>query len=529
MSHIRDFVCNELFRSGGTMINARNAQWCKKYHPNEFDEIMSAGYDTFVDNVYTIYYDKIFYCDNCGAKMCPPRTGQEKKYCSRKCSKEAGTWKNLDIDFNAVRKKAKQTCLERYGVDNPMKVERFKEKVKYYDIAAAKEKAKQTWLERYGVDHPMKVTQIREKAKQTCLGRYGVEHPMHNASIVDKAVKARQATNLQRHLEYVQYCGVDSTEYRPIGRHGHYKSPEMVRQIYGVDDPKIETIQLNYKNWWLNAKQLGLYSKTRLQDEIAEFIESVTPIIRNTRQVIPPQEIDIFVPSHNLAIEINGVYWHNSFRIDKLYHANKTNTTQQTGIQLIHIWENDWRNKQDIVRSLILSKLGITDRIMARKCTLQKVSKTDADEFFDSNHLKGRGKPGVDYGLYYNNSLVMCMRFSRHKKYGWELLRMATRQNTTVVGGMSKILSHFSKTHSPETLMSYVDRDISNGRSYYAVGFELLSVTGPSYWYVDSKMNVVQRHRFQRHITGRNEEEYTRELRLFRIHNSGNLKMLLTF
>lgn len=73
----------------------------------------------------------------------------------------------------------------------------------------------------------------------------------------------------------------------PIGRHGAYKSSEMVRQIYGVDTPKIETIQLNYKNWWLNAKQLGLYSRTRLQDKISEFVESVVPIIRNTRQVIP--------------------------------------------------------------------------------------------------------------------------------------------------------------------------------------------------------------------------------------------------
>jgi hypothetical protein len=166
---------------------------------------------------------------------------------------------------------------------------------------------------------------------------------------------------------------------------------------------------------------------------------------------------------------------------------------------------------------------------MARKCIVSKVSKSDANMFFKNNHLKGPGKHGVDYGLYYNGDLVMCMRFARHKKYDWELLRMAAKQNMTVVGGMSRIIAHFKKIHSPTSLMSYVDRDISNGKSYYAVGFKLLTVTGPSYWYVDSKMNVHHRQQYQRKLIGKSEEEYTKEMKLFRIHNSGNLKMLLVF
>ena len=503
--NIRDFVCSTLFRPNGKMINTRTSHWCRKYHPVEFDEIMAAGYESYVDNVYTIYYGKTFYCDHCGVKISPPRVRKEHDYCSRKCSKDAGTWKNLDIDFVAARNKARQTCLERYGVDNPMKVDHLKPKANY-DVSVA-----------------------RDKARQTCLERYGVDNPMKNNDIAMRSIIARQLTNTQKHQEYIRSCGVNSTDYIPIGRHGDYKSREMVRQIYGVDKPKIETIQLNYKNWWLNAKQLGLYSKTRLQDGIAEFIESYVSIVRNTRQVIPPQEIDIFIPSHNIAVEVNGVYWHNSFRIDKDYHANKTNTAQQSGIQLIHIWENDWANKRDIVQSLILSKLGITVKIMARKCTVQKVPKLDADEFFNNNHLKGSGKNGITYGLYYDNELVMCMRFARHPKYEWELLRMSSKLGITVVGGMSKILAHFKRQHCSSQLMSYVDRDISNGKSYYAVGFELLSVTGPSYWYVDSKMNVHHRQQYQRKLIGKSEEEYTKEMKLFRIHNSGNLKMLLVF
>ena len=60
------------------------------------------------------------------------------------------------------REKAKNTCIEKYGVENPSQDPEVKEKIK------------NTFLENYGVEHPMKVKDIEQKVTKTILKKYGV-------------------------------------------------------------------------------------------------------------------------------------------------------------------------------------------------------------------------------------------------------------------------------------------------------------------------------------------------------------------
>ena len=62
--------------------------------------------------------------------------------------------------------KRRQTNLKIYGVEHPMMLQEFKDKV------AA------TLLARYGVAHNMLIPEVREKYRQTLLKRYGADHPM---------------------------------------------------------------------------------------------------------------------------------------------------------------------------------------------------------------------------------------------------------------------------------------------------------------------------------------------------------------
>ena len=78
------------------------------------------------------------------------------KHCSIQCNNKDENFKN----------KSHQSCLERYGVENPMQLD------------SIKEKSKQTCLNKYGVEHPTQSQEVRNKVKQTCLERYGVENPM---------------------------------------------------------------------------------------------------------------------------------------------------------------------------------------------------------------------------------------------------------------------------------------------------------------------------------------------------------------
>jgi len=84
--------------------------------------------------------------------------------------------------------------------------------------------------------------------------------------------------------------------------------------------------------------------KQFLIDQNIEFIE-------NTRQIISPLELDFHIPEHNLAVEVNGLYWHSEARgKDENYHLNKTQLCLKQNIRLIHIFEdefiNDWNGVQ---------------------------------------------------------------------------------------------------------------------------------------------------------------------------------------
>lgn len=69
-------------------------------------------------------------------------------------------------------------------------------------------------------------------------------------------------------------------------------------------------------------------------------------------------ELDFYIPDFNLAIEFDGLYWHSTaHQLNNNYHLQKTELCQQSNIQLIHIFEDEWKFKQDIVLSRLKSQL----------------------------------------------------------------------------------------------------------------------------------------------------------------------------
>lgn len=80
----------------------------------------------------------------------------------------------------------KKTNISRYGVDNPSKTKKIKEKIKLShkktieENTIINEKRKQTCLLKYGVDNVNKLPHIKEKLKNTCLMKYGCTNPLKN-------------------------------------------------------------------------------------------------------------------------------------------------------------------------------------------------------------------------------------------------------------------------------------------------------------------------------------------------------------
>jgi hypothetical protein len=254
------------------------------------------------------------------------------------------------------------------------------------------------------------------------------------------------------------------------------------------------------------CKDCGKYV-SQPEKDVCCFIESNNIIIiKNSRSIIYPKELDIYIPSKNIAIEYDGIFWHNTSNInDKNYHLNKTNECKAKGIQLLHIFSNEWEQKQDIVKSIILSKMGIyNERIYARKCEVRYISdKATKKQFLIDNHLQGNCNSKIDIGLYYNNELVSLMCFGMRQitrgAINMELLRYSVKNNTQVVGGASKILKYFEDNNKDcKELISYADLRYSTGGLYETLGFKLDHTSKPNYWYIiDGELK--HRVNFQKH------------------------------
>ena len=240
------------------------------------------------------------------------------------------------------------------------------------------------------------------------------------------------------------------------------------------------------------------------EKELKGFIESLGLKIKdNDRDLIKPFEVDIHIPSKNVAIEYNGIYWHTEKYVDNDYHLNKTIMANNNNTQMIHIFEDEWINKKDIVKSRIENILGFTkERIYARKCEIREVPTKEKTKFLNDNHIQGAVGSKINLGLYYNDELVSIMTFSSLRKVlgfdnqenKYELIRFCNKINTSVVGGASRLFKRFVRDYKPKEIISYADRRWSTGNLYDNLNFTYSHNSPPNYYYV---VNERREHRFK--------------------------------
>lgn len=139
--------------------------------------------------------------------------------------------------------------------------------------------------------------------------------------------------------------------------------------------------------------------------------------------------------------------------------------------------------------------------IYARKCILKEITPIDSDSFCELNHLQGKFRSKVNFGLFYKDELVAVMTFSSpryNKNYEYELIRFCNKLNTRIIGGASKLLQFFIKTHSPKSIISYANLRFSQGNMYERIGFIKVGKSSANYFYVKDNL-VLSRIKCQKH------------------------------
>lgn len=418
----------------------------------------------------------------------------------------------LDI---SLEKHVCKTCGKPVGFS--IKYKKFKEHCNNLCKAqdkSIKQKRLDTMLEKYGTTGVMNVPELRDRIKTTNLKRYG--STSYFSSIKFKDIQQDNLKNLNLICREKGYEAIvekaKSINLEPLFTKDEYINNPLAKYDR-ILKWKCLDCNTEFEAYYANG-QLPIChckkDKHGMQSEVFNYIKGLlsndVEIKQDCRKIIAPLELDIYIPSLNLAFEFNGKFWHSeTYNPDKNYHLNKTKLCEDKNIKLIHIFEWEWSNKQELVKQRIKNALGKTNkRIFARNCIVKTLEKKISDNFIKANHLQELcSNDSIRLGLYYKNELVGVMTFGKprfNKNYDWELLRFCS--NKTIVGGASKLLKYFERNYNPKNLISYANRCWSskNDNVYSKIGFKLIDESKPGYIYVSKHGDVVlTRYQCQKH------------------------------
>jgi hypothetical protein len=163
--------------------------------------------------------------------------------------------------------------------------------------------------------------------------------------------------------------------------------------------------------------------------------------------------------------------------------------------KIIHLHQDVWLNKNEIVKSRLLVQSGATNpkRIFARKTIASRINATYAMTFLEDHHLWGATRAKYYYGLFQieiesqHKELVAVATFSARRKVqrtartfkSHELLRYCAQRDITVVGGISKLCKQLIRDAQPDDIITVVDRDWGDGSGWHSLGFETVSIMDP--------------------------------------------------
>lgn len=427
-------------------------------------------------------------CLECEKYIHPINLQKYKKqnYCSNQCSSSS----------SQVLNKAKNTNMEKYGVEYATQDKKTIEKQKQTNLkkygsesvlqnSSILEKKIKTTIERHGIVSCFQDSNIQEKIKQTNLERYGVEYPLLNDEILNKS----KITMLEKYgTPYPTQSHLTPETILIINNNYMFsefindKSIYEISQGLQMDPSSIYNIIKKYDAHDLYKKR-GL---SYLELEMKEFLDSKEIAYElNNRSILNGKELDFYLPEYNMAIEMNGIYYHNEkMKPDTNYHYNKWNQCHKQNIHLVSIFEDEWNSQKTKIKNMLNNHINKKERgIPARKTTIKRIDGKIAKIFLEKYHLQGYTS-GKHYGAFDGmDNLIGVMTFGYTRNQRFELSRFVM-DNYTHPGLFSKIFKYAQKDLNFHEVVSFSDNKHFTGNVYKMNGFKLTQVIKPDYKYI---------------------------------------------
>ena len=229
---------------------------------------------------------------------------------------------------------------------------------------------------------------------------------------------------------------------------------------------------------------------SKAERDIRAFVKSLDIDVEDSgnRIIIKPKELDIVIPSKRMAIEHNGLYWHNDVLVDANEARFKYDMAASAGYELITIFEDEWVERTEVIKKVLKHRLGISEKgLPARKLTIKEITNELAHEFLNKEHIQGAPySTKAALGAFDGDSLVAVMTFghpTRQNSAEWELSRFAT-DGVSHAGLANKLFKSFIKNYNPREIVSFSDNRWFNGGVYEKLGFVLDKELPIDYSYV---------------------------------------------
>jgi len=477
--------------------------------------------------------DEIYYiekqCECCG-KIFKSKIKQKRKYCSNECSSK--THKDNSREdriclicgktFNERIKHDRKFCSEKCRLIWQTTPE---------NIETRKNASKNIMLKKYGVENSFQIPDIQKKAQKNAKETYKIRGKEISKIITKKVEEKRQQKLIKRFSEIgysiIEFNDEDITVKHPDGH------------IF-KNNRKLIVNRLNHNvELSTNIQPIGS-PRTTYERKICKLLkDNNIKYIPNDRKTIK-LELDILIPSNNLAIEIDGLRWHSEYYINDDYHLIKTKKCEEKNIQLLHFFEDELIEKYDIIESIIKTHLNLYDNVInLDDCVISEINNETSSNFLKENHIQGNINSSIKIGLFYHNTLVSIMTFSKlrnvlgNKKVDeYELLRFCNKINHNIVNSSIKLYNYFKLKYNPSKVIGFADRRYDNGIIFNKLKFILDSETRPNYWYVLGKQ---RKHKFlykkdvlikEGFDNSKTEHKIMLERKIPRIFDCGKLKYI---
>jgi hypothetical protein len=258
-----------------------------------------------------------------------------------------------------VREKVKKTVQERYGVDNVSQAEPVKKKIK------------ETYKNKTGFDNPQKNPEVKNKSKDTCIDKYGVENPLQLSDKVKSGMKNKYGEEVPLRVPEI----MEKKKKTSLERYGYEvasQSPE-VRKKLSISHKSEEVKKKKYDS----MKKNNSFHVSKEELVFYTYLLKVDPDAKS-QQIHPGLNhvIDFYSPLYNLWIQYDGEYWHGDKKVN-------SNSRERNGRVRDSIKSDEMQDK--VIKNLVRFKSTEV---------IPKIKDENIEEYIEATLSEKSGKSG---------------------------------------------------------------------------------------------------------------------------------------